>query len=274
MVMYRSAISSLKYHLITGPAIRMAQKAGVRIGAKLREKMTGYKRVKQGRKPGLREQILRKTRGSLSTTPHAFDKGNISGVRRRHQYAKKAWALRQGATKGPEGPRGPSPIRSKVLKKTRGQFATNPKLFKRDTISGNKRRVEFAKAARATVFGNRPKRSRTGTRLPKAPGASQNASGQKAAPRPKVSPHSVEAPINASRTYGQLRRRLTGMAVRSLTRDKDENILFGPKNANYKIKRGYAAVALAANRQKLKATIKARKLALAKKAAAKLTEKG
>lgn len=270
MVMYRSAVSSLKYHLITGPAIRMAQKAGLKVADRIRSKLRGVKVAKQGRKPGVREQILRRTRGSLATTPHAFDKGTISGVRRRQQYAKKAWGTRIASRSPSPKPRTGSPIRAKVLKKTRGQFATNPKLFKKDTISGAKRRAEFAKAAWAA---HRPKRSRTGT-LPKSVGGPQNASTEKRVARPKVPAHSVEAPINASRTYGQLRRRLTGMAVRSLARDKDGNIPFGPKKADYKIKRGYAAVALAANRQKWKPLIKARKMALMKEAAAKLAGKG
>lgn len=221
MSTFRTILSTVRYHAITRPAITKTRHLIEKGFRKVQQHMKNRQVAAQGRKVGLRAKILNKTRGSLAGNTQAFSKRSITGVKRRQVLAKKLWAARQaGSSPTPTKPAGPSPIRTKVLNRTRGAKASNARLWRKSTIAGSKRRLEAAKAARALP---RPKRARTGKLPSTSPVGAHTAPAPAPAPAPakrKAYPKTndpVQAAINTSRTHGQLRRKLTGVAVRKLS---------------------------------------------------------
>ena len=177
MSTFRSVLSSAKYHVITRPVITMAK--------------------------------------------HGVQKG-IRGLKR---FADNRRAAKLGLK-----PRNPA-IRKGILQKTRGALATAPGAFKKTSMAGIKRRQAAAKAARALPrpvrkYGPKPQPSKAqhtaAPRAPqtapaKAPSKPVAATSKKPMPRPKVPHKSVQAAVNSSQNYGELRRRITGMAVRRIS---------------------------------------------------------
>lgn len=218
MSTFRTILSTVRYHAITRPAITKTRHLIEKGFRKVQQHMKNRQVAAQGRKVGLRAKILNKTRGSLAGNTQAFSKRSITGVKRRQVLAKKLWAARQaGSSPTPTKPAGPSPIRTKVLNRTRGAKASNARLWRKSTIAGSKRRLEAAKAARAIP---RPKRARTGKLPSTSPVGAHKAPPAAPAPAKKAYPKTsdpVQAAINTSRTHGQLRRKLTGVAVRKLS---------------------------------------------------------
>lgn len=214
MSTFRTILSTVRYHAITRPAITNTRHLIEKGFRKVQQHMKNRQVAAQGRKVGLRAKILNKTRGSLAGNTQAFSKRSITGVKRRQVLAKKLWAARQaGSSPTPTKPAGPSPIRTKVLNRTRGAKASNARLWRKSTIAGSKRRLAAAKAARA-------KRARTGKMPSTSPVGAHKAPPAAPAPAKKAYPKTsdpVQAAINTSRTHGQLRRKLTGVAVRKIS---------------------------------------------------------
>lgn len=200
MSTFRSILSSVKYHALTRPAITTAKHA-VKAGmGKLAKYVHDKKVAKSGRKVGLRDKIMSKTRGTTANNPRVWNKTTLAGLQRRKAAANKAKAI-------------PRPTR------------------------------------------------KYGTRASSKPvGASQ----AKKAVRPNVPHGSVQAAVNSSRTHGQLRRKVTGLAVRKVS-------------AGIKGTRQARAVSLRNMRKErpsaLKAKVKSTKLKLASEAAATISKR-
>lgn len=126
------------------------------------------------------------------------------------EYLKRRSKIKQGIN--PDA-------RKNVLKKTRGTTASNGRLWSKNTLSGQKRRQAAAHAARAIP---RPKRRHNGSLVAsspsKVPHVAPKASPAKVALTRSAPKSSVTSAVNTSQTHGQLRRKLTGMAVRKATR--------------------------------------------------------
>lgn len=218
MSTFRTILSTVRYHAITRPAITKTRHLIERGYGKLKQHMKNKQVAAQGRKVGLRAKILNKTRGALAGNAQAYSKTSITGMKRRAVLAKQLRAARQSNRPStPTKPAGPSPTRTKVLNRTRGAKASNARLWSKSTIAGSKRRLEAAKTARSIP---RPRRARTGKLPSTSPVGAHKAPQAAPAPTKKAYPKTsdpVQAAINTSRTHGQLRRKLTGVAVRKLS---------------------------------------------------------
>ena len=103
--------------------------------------------------------------------------------------------------------------KAKVRSITRGSTAGNSRLWSKTTQAGIQRRQAAAKLAKAT-----PRPLRTHNRPSKAPSVAPKVNRAKVALVRSTPPGSVQAALHTSRTHGQLRRKLTGLAVRKTTR--------------------------------------------------------
>lgn len=109
-----------------------------------------------------------------------------------------------------------------VQAKTRGTTAGNGRLWSKNTVSGIKRRKAAAAQAKLTP---RPKRTHNAPKATTAPQTATRASQPASKPSPakvalvrSTKPGSVAATVHTSKTHGQLRRKLAGQAVRSVTK--------------------------------------------------------
>jgi hypothetical protein len=203
MSTFKSVLSSAKYHVITRPVISLA-KQGVQQGIhKLKKFAQNRKAQKLGlkpRNPAIRKSILQKTRGAYASTPSAFKKTSLAGVKRRQAAAKAAKAL-------------PRPVRKYGPKTApnKAQHTAAPRVSQGASVASPS----------------------------KAPSKPVVTAPKKPTPRPKVPHGSVHAAVNSSANYGQLRRKITGLAVRKISKSfKGDRKARAAALRNYRKERG------------------------------------
>lgn len=112
MASFKNYISSLRYHTITRPSITLAKHA-IERGYKK------YKLLKSGRKPGVREAVLKKTRGNLASNKRYFSKTTVVGQKRRAEAAAKAKYIKR-PLRTHNRPAPPAPPSKAAIARVRG----------------------------------------------------------------------------------------------------------------------------------------------------------
>lgn len=229
MASYRNIYSFIRYHAAMAPALHLSKKAvrgvsavGIRKVAerypKIRKYFPNLPRTKQSQE--IHERVLKKTRGKYSTNPSLFRKDRISGNVRRKEAATSArqahaYHKRPNRTYGPRKNRGGT---SKILgaKVTTNAGSPGPSV-KKKTVNPK------PSAAPKAPPVSRPRK----TAAPQtASRAARKVSGKVISPEQVDARHrqpvasrvgSVRGAVTSTRTYPALSRKLTGMAVRTVS---------------------------------------------------------
>lgn len=201
MSSFKSTWSSVKYHAITQPSINVAKGLGRALGRKFAPKVQEFFHKRgYGRKPGARQNVLHATRGKIAAklghkpgSKAIFSKATKTGQARRQQAANYAKYLQR-------------PKRSKT---------GNVNAIK--LLPGQSARPSRKPAPAAHVTPTR----RAPVPTPKVTSKKSNTVATKITKTKLTKAHAnrtVAGAIAGSKTHGQLKRRLGGLAVRSITR--------------------------------------------------------
>lgn len=196
MSSFKSYWSSIKYHAVTRPSIHHAGKLVAKIGQKVLKKgqQVKYKGIAalgirgRGSKPGIRQSVLAKTRGvGASTSKTLFSRRTAAGQARRNAAASRIKSQRAARYGGTAAAATPAARLTTPARRT----ATKPPTRTTPTPSPQKKAPRIAPKASPAI------------KLTKTPIT-------------RSKPHSsVQEAIAGSKTHGQLRRKVTGLAVRT-----------------------------------------------------------